>query len=459
MKPLGDMSKVLGLILAAGVAQGQVAPPPPAAPAPTPPYVAPPPPPAPTAKPAPSGPSPSQIASQEAIRERREVEAMEFESIAVKDEQGNIKPLPEPVEWYALKHNPLIKPIRLAMCEKALRERRAKYESLVIDNVDIMERFDSGLVQSLDMTDKSRISEIVQLVKPFQSMGTLTNELKKQKVIEGAQAAMNQRIASDYVKKRFEAERLKNGLPAEMKKEEGKEAAKDPAKAGGVNIQVRVMLETAMEEPTFFYHQLLLDAGARFADLGIGAEHASKFQAAKTDEEKIDIVKNVMVSMTLEQKRDFLKRALALRPPLPPLPDAEKMAKDNLEASGVEMITWRGPRELVDARIALHTKVKESKALAKELADAMTAAAKPDATPEAKAALDGFKPRLAEAKAAEDAARKVVLDLVEKHPDYKVFLDNEVSKRDGVYFPAPGKAKDDSAEKGDTKPAAEGDKK
>ncbi len=452
MKPLRKMSTVAGVLMAAGLAHAQVAPPPPAAPAVTPPFKAPEQP-KPQAQPS-KGPSPSQLAAQDEIQRRQEAEAVDFESIAVKDENGNIKPLPEPIEWYALKHNPIVKPVRLALCEPVLRERRAKYDTLVIDNIDIMEQLDSGVLEKLDMTNKTEVSALVQQVKPFQSMGTLTNQLKKARALEPTQAAVNQRIVNDYIARRIAAERSKEGLPAQMNREEGKEAAQNPAKAGGVNIQVRLMLEAALNEAFYFYHQLLLDAGANFDKLGITGAPVDRFQKAQTEDEKIDAVKSAMISMTLDQKREMLRKVLTLRPPLPPLPDTDKMIEEAKRASGVDLVVWRGPRELTDACQALHQKVKESRALSEELAAALAKASAPTATAEDKAALDAFKPKLAEAKAAEDAARKTVLDLVEKNPEYKVFLATEHAKKDGIYFPPPAKKSPEATKTDASMPAA-----
>lgn len=457
MKPLRELSAVLGVMLVAGLAMAQVAPPPPAAPAATPPYTPPAPQPKPEAKP--RTPSPTAQANQEAIAAQKQAAGMDFQSIAEKDANGDIKPLPEPVEWYALKHNPIVKPIRLAMCEPVLRERRAKIESLAIDNVDIIERLDSGLIQQLDMTDKTRISEIVQLIKPFQQMGTLTNELKKKKAIEDVQAAMNQRIVNDYIKRKAEAERVKEGLPADMPKDAGKNGQNDPKNVSAIDILTRLMLETAMGEPLFFYHQILLEAAAHGTEVGLDAKTMQRLGEAKTDEDKIEVMKNALTSLTIEQKRDLLRKTVALRPPPPPLPDIEKM-KEEAMANGTasEMLVWRGPKELVDARIALHSKVKATKIAAQALADAIIAKAKPDAGADAEKAVNEAKVAAQTAKAEEEEARKVVMGLVEKHPDYKSFLADQVSKNDGVYFAPPTAAKAADAKPADAT-AAPADKK
>lgn len=450
MKPLREMSVVLGLMLAAGLAQGQIAPPPPAPPVANPPYA----PTAPTAPPAPAAPkpraSPAQQEAAQAAEDQKKAAEVRFESIAVLDENGNIKPLPEPVEWYALKHNPVVKPIRLAMCEEAMRERRARIERLIIDNIDLITRLDSGLLDALDMTDKSRIAEIVQLVKPFQSQGTLTSELKKKKLLEGVQAAVNTRMVTEYTNKKTSVERVKAGLTAKADRADPKPDPGDPAAATAVDVMARVMLQMGLDESTVFYRQLLLETGPRLEKLGVDAADVKRFTDAQTEQDKLVAVKRALEPLALDQQRDLLRRSLELRPPPPPLPDIEKMKSESVAASGV--VAWKGPSALVEKRILLNTAISKVKATTAKLATLTEAASKPDATEADKKALADAQASLETDKAAESAAREAVLAAVKENPEYKKYLSDNMAKAHGTYFEPEAKPQAKPEAKPEAKP-------
>lgn len=422
---------VLAGVALPGMAFGQIAPPPPQKPAETPVFTVPP---APPVQARPGASDAAADAARAAQAERDRANNIGFESLVQRDANGNIIPLEVPVEWAAFEKNPINREMTKAMAEPYLRERRARFETLVIDNIDIVERLDSGIIEQFDPSDRSRLSEMVQLVKPFQGMGTLTRELEKRRMLNGTQAAVSQRMVNDYTRQLTADRRKQAGLPEASGP--GEKPAAGGQGADGVSIMARLMLETAIAEPLHFYRLMLVETGGRLSELGVPAEAAEAYAKATTDAQKAEAVKRAMASMSLEQKREFLRKSLSLRPPPPPLPDLEKVREQMNERIRAEVGTvpqarmYRGTEEFIRAAQARDAAIRAATDLEADAVTKAALAAEPNASRE-------IKQGAAEARAkADDAGRKAkeareALDaLVKSKPEYQEFLD-ELNQQPG----------------------------
>src|SRR5215813_2355614 len=76
-----------------------------------------------------------------------------FKTLVERDAEGNVLPLREPIEWAALRNNPLITPGDRARIEPALQERRRIFDRIVIENLDLAEQIDAGLFEKIDLGD------------------------------------------------------------------------------------------------------------------------------------------------------------------------------------------------------------------------------------------------------------------------------------------------------------------
>lgn len=275
---------------------GQVATPPPAPPPATPEYVPPPSPP-----PAPPRPRPAGIdrtlpgggpMTDKAPDIAFKPLGRDDKGELIRDEQGNLRPLPLPLEVMALDRNPTVGEPTMYRIKPYLRERKAAIEKTTIDNLDMIQQIDGGVIDRLDIKKKEQLIALTEMLRPLVSQGPLATDLRKRDLLTKMQTAMNQKITKQY----------QTDLITEVKTK---------AKAAGIEEApevTKVLLYNSVDEVMFAYKSLLLETGKRL--LESDAKH--------TDQELIAAAKKHLEPMKLEERQEVLRKTIELRPPPPP---------------------------------------------------------------------------------------------------------------------------------------------
>lgn len=263
----------------AGLAMGQVATPPPAAPAPTPQYV-----------PPPAAPKPAPRAAPKPPAEGPAINNIPFEPLGERDKDGKLLPLAGPTEILALERNPTIGEATAQRLKPYLRERRATIEKVVIDNLDMVQQIESGAVERLDARKKDELMALTQMLRPLTGRGSMTADLRNRDLLTQVQAGVNQRIT-----KRYQTDLIAD--------------AKARAKASGADEATevtRALLGNNLDEVMFAYKGLLVETGKRLGGEG------------KKDEEYVALAKKHLEPMAREARQAELRKTVEMRPAAAP---------------------------------------------------------------------------------------------------------------------------------------------
>lgn len=235
-----------------------------------------------------------------------------FKSLVERDEQNHIKPLPMPMEIMALDRNPTVGEPSMYRIKPYLRERRATIDKIAIDNLDMIQQIETGVIDRLDIKKKEQLIALTEMLRPLTSQGPLSTDLRKRDLLTKMQTGMNQKIVKQY----------QTELLADVKAK---------AKAAGLEEApevTKVLLYNSVDEVMFSYKLLLMDTGKRLAN-----------GAAKPAEEYIKIARAHLEPMKLEDKQAELRKTVELRPPPPPdgpPPVVEKRPVEKLDADSLE---------------------------------------------------------------------------------------------------------------------------
>lgn len=240
---------------------------------------------------------------------------LKWEKLAKMDAKGNLIRLHVPPEAAAITVNPLLNNETRSLANAYLAERRKEFENLVISNLDIAEDLDSDKLAKINVADRDSLKWLKDAMKPFSqpvAPGTISNELIKKGVFSPVQAKVNAKIAKEY-----SDESLKDAVKAA-------EAA-----AGGSMTKIQqvpiILREQAVGETLDIRRDLMIEAGNHLAailpklklqgDVAAQAQAvAKKVAAATTDDQKFKEMEALRSILTIDERREMLKAALAERP-------------------------------------------------------------------------------------------------------------------------------------------------
>jgi hypothetical protein len=313
MNRLLQSCSIAVLALGASSALAQLVTPPSQAPAPTEPYKIPERPPTPP----PASPMDAKGAPdiQPPIPQPKVVEPLPdlpYESLVKKDGDKLIL-LQKPVDQAALEVNPTIKDdATKAKIAEYLADRRARFENVIIENVDLAEKLYNGAMDNIDFTDRKQIGEFNSMVKPLTPPVAPANmgaELTKRGVVTDLQKRFNDKIAKEYNDARNKALR------------EGNVAGEDK-NANAKNI-IRIYMQQVIEEQMMIYESLMVETSKGLAktlpQIGLDTQAAAKAMDALKSikgSANADIgrgMKDVMAGLTLDQKKALLRKTVEAR--------------------------------------------------------------------------------------------------------------------------------------------------
>lgn len=286
---------ILGLMMA-GMAEAQIAPAPPPAPIPTPEWAPPPPPP----------PPPDKVVTPAVV-----LPDLPYTSLVKKDASERLVRLTLPAEWAALDQNPLIKDDKETQerIAGALAERRADFEKRVMDNLDLVQKLDEGLVEQLDLSDRKKMTEIMETTKPLVSRLPLGKDLRDRGLLSPEQEGFNKKIEREYTKALQEqnAKEFENNKP-ELAAQVFKLAI-NQGLAESMWARRRLLLEAAPN-----IDSLLGQLGLSAAERDRVAPIVARVKKATADDARFEAMRELTNALTVAQRRDVLTRTVAARP-------------------------------------------------------------------------------------------------------------------------------------------------
>lgn len=241
--------------LAGGVASAQVAPPPPANPETRPEYV-PPERPEPAARPQ-TQPTRQAPGASNARRTATLPTHLPYPKLAQKGEDERIIRLKDLPDVVALRANPTVGPASVEAIMPVIYGRRARFEMLAIDNIDLLWKLRDGAIENLDMTDLAALSSVAEMIKPLVGRTTLSEELTNRGILSRMQGGMNDHIVREY----------KQAISEEIQARDGMD---------GMMEFMRFILQDSIQEADIAYYGLLaelrVNGAAVLEELGIENE-------------------------------------------------------------------------------------------------------------------------------------------------------------------------------------------
>ncbi|MFA6044111.1 MAG: hypothetical protein WC718_03930 [Phycisphaerales bacterium] len=237
---------------------------------------------------------------------------LKFESIVHRDAAGKVIPLTETVDLAALRNNPALKPGFMDEIAETLAERKAAFQRVAIDNLDIVEKVENGAIEKVELDSKDAIKSVVDMIKPLKPPAVpnpLTQALLDAQKISPEQAAMNRKIMKEYQDALLPPLVGKDATPADRK--------------AFFNNTVRTIQREGINEVLISFEALRRTALTNLAqclpgDLG-KAESAPLLAAAKglsassSDADFAKAYHALETGLNLDQRRDVLRKAATLR--------------------------------------------------------------------------------------------------------------------------------------------------
>jgi hypothetical protein len=236
-----------------------------------------------------------------------------YTALAQKDEAGNYKPLTEPLQLAAMRVNPTIKEGFLATIRPQLDDRRTAIESLLVANLDLIERVEDGLFESVDFSNRDTIRTLLDAVKPLSHPAgprPLGEDLVQKQIIDQTQRLFNDKIAREYTLAVVPA--ATSDAPAEVR---GKRSGQ----------RLIALYKQNIDEYTFIYAKAQQYAITNFDSVlaGVELDDAAKQKARDVGAkiasapaaEKLAALKALREALTLDERKAFYKKAIALAGP------------------------------------------------------------------------------------------------------------------------------------------------
>ncbi|MCA9303324.1 MAG: hypothetical protein KC996_04315 [Phycisphaerales bacterium] len=123
-----------------------------------------------------------------------------YPPLANKGPDGKIIRLKELPDILALRSNPTVGPASVEKIMPVLYGRRARFEMLTINSLDLYWELTNGAIDNLSMGDLKGLTKIGEMVKPLVGKTTLSEELTNRGILTRVQGGMNKHIVQEYKK-------------------------------------------------------------------------------------------------------------------------------------------------------------------------------------------------------------------------------------------------------------------
>lgn len=184
-----------------------------------------------------------------------------YPKLAQIGDDGRIIRLKELPDILALRANPTVGPKSVDAIMPVVYGRRARFEMLVIDNLDLLWELRDGAIDNVDMNNLSDLAELTEMIKPLVGRTTLSEELTNRGILSRMQGEMNEHIVREY----------KQAISEEIQAQQG---------VDGMMDFMRFILHDSIHEANNAYYAMMVElnvvAPALVEKLGLeGTELAS----------------------------------------------------------------------------------------------------------------------------------------------------------------------------------------
>ncbi len=257
--------------------------------------------------PRPVGPSPTtNIGAKPPAPVQEPLPDLPFEKFWL-DGEGKLKALTEPTDYAAVRVNPMLDDATRAKIMPVLEERRARLEKSIVDNLDLMEAVDGGLLDRINLADRaSDDMKLLNAAIKALRLKPLATDIKERNIVSAQAMKFHDKIVREYTQ---------SLMDPNMKKQADKEAKRDAVgKLGNV-------LKVAWDESTHAYHGLLNETATRFAEAsaksGLSGEGVSAlgsaFKSLPSDGGRIQAIKDALGKLSMDERRALLRGTVESR--------------------------------------------------------------------------------------------------------------------------------------------------
>ena len=165
-----------------------------------------------------------------------------YPKLAQIGEDGRIIRLKELPDILALRANPTVGPKSVDAIMPVIYGRRARFEMLVIDNLDLLWELRDGAIDNVDMNNLSDLAQLTEMIKPLVGRTTLSEELTNRGILSRMQGGMKEHIVREY----------KQAISEEIQAQEG---------VDGMMNFMRFILHDSIHEANNAYYAMMVELG------------------------------------------------------------------------------------------------------------------------------------------------------------------------------------------------------
>lgn len=252
----------------------------------------------------------------------QEAAQVKFEPIAGRDENERTITLEGVVDIYALHRNPLIDEAAWAKLTPTLTEWMGDVDQAVIDNLDFIEKLDSGILNTVDITDMNGNRMVMEMMMQFLAIGPATTILDSKGVLTKVQSQVNTNITNEYLQRHMdetgaEAQKASQNLP-ENERENAVVNARSRFIFGLMWRDAQASWMRQLDEAAPNLESIVgkMNLDAKTLDSIKPAIAAVK--DAEPGPERRKVVKAVLAGLAFDKRRELLTRARDAAPPFNP---------------------------------------------------------------------------------------------------------------------------------------------
>ncbi|HYF14780.1 MAG TPA: hypothetical protein VD971_06880 [Phycisphaerales bacterium] len=222
-----------------------------------------------------------------------------YKSLVERDENGNVKPLSEPLHLAALRVNPMLRPDYVDTIQGYLVERRIQIENLLVSNLDLVEKIDDGIFENARPDNQQAIRDLLNVVKPLSKPNApdaLSPELRSRQMLTKEEAAFNEKIVREYTLANHSVDKA---APAD---ERGRQAFSALVALYKQNVEEYIRYH----DEAYRYAGEHLDEVVQAA--GIPADAARRLKGAANN--PAELKRAAREALTIEQRKALVREAL-----------------------------------------------------------------------------------------------------------------------------------------------------
>lgn len=275
----------------------------------------------PTTKPQPTTPYKPSDPGRQRLATRPDPDTlpdMSYEPITVRDNDGTLIPITDPVEYVAMSHNPMLDLWAMTKIAPYFYPRRLRVEQLVLDNLDTMMAIENGLIETMRIGDEEAMRATSGKIAAFTSasgvLPYLSSEITIADVVPKQVGILTNRILNKY----------QNDLTMEAMALPTTEDG-----ATGMDQMMQKVMRMSITEHEYFYRRLMMDAADQFSvvlpQLGLDAATSAAIAplAEKLQEEgdldaRALLIREIFAELDSDARRRALELTIGLRPEVDP---------------------------------------------------------------------------------------------------------------------------------------------